>query len=444
MKRLAAAIALLAPMPAGAGTPADYAVLFPLDTPGDEPAWRIELTPDVYAQIHDAALRDLEVFNAAGQPVPSALLPASPATSRPRETALPLFRIPATPAGAGDDLRLVIERDAAGRLRRMDADAQGSGPVAQREWLVDAAAADCAIERIRIDWSAPATGVVATFSLATGEDLLHWRPIGSSRIVALDQDGTRIERRELPTSATTAPYLRLRRDDSGADLHRMRLTATCAAPGAGPARAWLEAEGVRAIDGRQFDYRLPAPVPVDTVQVELAGTNTLAALHVSLLDARGGVVRKMPVTAYRLDVAGDVLHNEAVAFPTTARTQHLRIEASTPLVSAPRVTAGHVADRLVFLAEGDGPFRLGVGSARVQRPEYPVATALAMLRARRGATWEPPSAGIGSMQVGAGDAALTARHDRPWRLWLLWGVLGSGALLVIVLVLRLLRERDAG
>src|SRR5690606_34832644 len=99
MKRLAAAIALLAPMPAGAGTPADYAVLFALDTPGDEPAWHIELTPDVYARIHDAALRDLEVFNAAGQPVPSALLPASPATSRPRETALPLFRIPATPAG---------------------------------------------------------------------------------------------------------------------------------------------------------------------------------------------------------------------------------------------------------------------------------------------------------------------------------------------------------
>ena len=54
---------------ASAAAPSDYAYLFPIDTSAaaasGSSAWRIDLTPDVYAWVQDPALRDIEVFNAA-------------------------------------------------------------------------------------------------------------------------------------------------------------------------------------------------------------------------------------------------------------------------------------------------------------------------------------------------------------------------------------------
>ena len=54
---------LLLPLTAGAGTPADYAYRYTLDTAGSSAAGRVELTPAVYAASTPAAnLRDLDFF----------------------------------------------------------------------------------------------------------------------------------------------------------------------------------------------------------------------------------------------------------------------------------------------------------------------------------------------------------------------------------------------
>lgn len=155
MKRLPACLAVLLAAGAQGATPGDYAWLFPLATPTpDASAWRIDLTPEVYAHIHDAGLRDIAVFNAAGQPVPLALVAtrAMPST-RTREVPLPLLALPQDARGAAADLRVVIERDAGGRLQRIDAgeSAGATDTPSTRQWLVDVGALDCAIERITLE-----------------------------------------------------------------------------------------------------------------------------------------------------------------------------------------------------------------------------------------------------------------------------------------------------
>jgi hypothetical protein len=66
-KRRAWLLCLLLPLTASAGTPADYAYRYTLDTAGSSAAWRIELTPAMYAASTPAAkLRDLVGVNAQG------------------------------------------------------------------------------------------------------------------------------------------------------------------------------------------------------------------------------------------------------------------------------------------------------------------------------------------------------------------------------------------
>ncbi|MEO6688495.1 MAG: DUF3999 family protein, partial [Dokdonella sp.] len=154
--------ALVVASPALAGTPADYAYTFPIETPAtaaNSSAWRIDLTPAVYAWTRDASLRDLEVFNAAGAPVPFARFTTPiDTTRREQRAALPLLDLPATASPtSASDLRLIIDRDADGHLRRIDAGEKTpvDAKSAVRDWVLDASGFDRAIDGIVLSWSAP-------------------------------------------------------------------------------------------------------------------------------------------------------------------------------------------------------------------------------------------------------------------------------------------------
>ena len=77
-------LVLLAPGIARAQTPNDYAARWPLQASGDSSAWQFEPDDAVFASLQDAAFGDLQVFDAAGQTVPTARMPSAPAPAAPR------------------------------------------------------------------------------------------------------------------------------------------------------------------------------------------------------------------------------------------------------------------------------------------------------------------------------------------------------------------------
>lgn len=448
MKRLACALALLAGTGARATTPGDYAWLFPLGTPSPEAsAWRIDLTPEVYARIHDAGLRDLEVFNAAGQPVPFAAV-AAPSTpsARTRDLPLPLLALPADARGAAADLRVVIERDAGGRLQRIDAGEHAQAPVAaaSRQWLADAGTLGCTIDRVTLDWDRPATGLVARFDIEAGEDLQAWQRVGGGSVLVLEQGGARLERHDIALDGARHAYLRLQRRDDGAAIEGLRASARCIEHDPGrPARSWLDTmPGEPGEGGRRHVYALPAALPVGAARIVLGNDNALADLTLSA-GVAGDPVRWIPIarqTAFRLRAGSETLHNGDLEFGTPMRHRVFRLDAATPLASVPRLALAWLPDRFVFLAEGEGPYVLAVGSARARRPDHPVDAALASLRANLGNDWQPPLATIGTAREGAGAQALEpAPQPLPWRTWLLWTLIVAGAALVLACALSLLR-----
>ena len=442
---------------AAAASPADYAYVFPIETAASatdasSSAWRIELTPEVYRWVQDSGLRDVEIFNAEQHPVPFARFDVEPvATAREETTSLPVLELPSSAQTTStSDLRLVIDRDADGRLRRIDAGEATPASSTTRDWLLDASSLDRAIDSLVLSWSEPTSGIVARFGVDASDDLQSWRGAGNATVLMLEQQGARLERRDIALGGVHAKYLRLRRLDDGVALKGLRVEARSVERGrTAPSRMWIAADARSASNDppvpagvTRFDYTLNAALPIDTARIELASDNALAPI--TLLARTSDATpwnRIAAITAFRLRQGSEPLRNGDIDVNNATRLRKFRIESTTTLTEAPRLTLGFRPDSLVFLAEGKGPYALAAGSAQARHAEYPIEAALASLRSTLGKDWQPPLATLGAARASGGDAMLHAPPPPlPWRRWLLWAILVGGAALIAGLALSLLRS----
>lgn len=69
---------------AGAQAPNDYSARWLLQATGDSRAWSFEADEAILAMLQDPGFGDLQVFNAAGDPVPTARMASAPAPAAPR------------------------------------------------------------------------------------------------------------------------------------------------------------------------------------------------------------------------------------------------------------------------------------------------------------------------------------------------------------------------
>ncbi|MBS0569553.1 MAG: DUF3999 domain-containing protein [Proteobacteria bacterium] len=454
---------LLAPC-AQATPDTDYAYAWPLQTTGDGAAWQVELAPEVYAAIGTEDLRDVEVVNADGASVPTAIYHRVRQISQGETWIdLPLFVVPVStsPGADGDEsIRLHIERGADGKLRQLDAHigapvaAAPATPTAS-EWLLDASSVRETLEALRIDWSADNADTTAQFSIGASEDLQHWRVlVAEATVMELRQAGNLLQRHDVALHGARANYLRLRRLDAGAPLPamRVRLRALAMPTVQQPVRQWLATQVVGSAAQRldpslpayagdhliAFDYQLPAALVASGLRVELADENSVVAAHVlsrrvDANETKAPWALRAGFVAFRIRQGATLVENDEVPVSPGGRARDWRIELATPLEHAPRLEVAYIPDRFVFLAQGAGPYRLVAGSARVRRADYPVDTALASLRSQLGNTWQPPLATLGARQVLQGSQAMVARTPTParnWKTWLLWTVLVGAAILI--------------
>lgn len=469
MKRAWPVALIAAAALAHAATPDDYAIVVPLTTVGDSPAWRVELPIDAYAWSQDEALRDVAVFDADGRSLSLAEWTAPQATpSGARIERRPLLSLPASARLKPDWRRRSSDK---GMWRTPSSDTASPGgsedarsratvsanedriPDPQRAWLIDVDDFEVGIDRLRLTWTQPADGVFAHFAVDQGQDLQAWRPVQDDAVVArLLGTDARIERNTIALDGMRTRYLRLRRLDDGPDLvdlaveveHFARTTQQAAR------LRWTPAESLAAPASMiAFDYVLPARIPIEGLRVALAGDNSASDLVLSSgSDAREGRAAREPLLrfpAYRLRAGDEILDQGEIVVPRTRRTDRLHLDASHALAAAPVVQVGWRPATFVFLAEGRAPYVLAAGRAGAQRESTSLATPLAELRARFGNAWQPPLATTGAVRIAAGEAALRAPPaPDSWRRILLWVVLGGGAVLVAGLAVALLRGQRSG
>lgn len=444
---------LLLPTLALAGSREDYARQWPISLGQEESgAYRVELNADVYRTAVHPALADLEVFNAAGQTQPAALLsPAQPLAQPPRTLQLPWFPLPTLdPAAGGGDLRLVAERDDEGGIVRIEAAA--TAPAAARlvdgQWLVDASRLREPVRALLLDWERPQQSLQARYRVEGSNDLRSWRTLNDgTTLLDLERGGERLRQGRIQLDGQ-ARYLRLLPLQPGQVPALSTVTAELAPPPAEVRWEWVEIEGQRRTEsGREhFEFVLPGRFPVERADVGLPGNSAVQwTLYSRESNAAAWRWRAGPWMAFQVGSADGASRSEPRPLSTAVRDRLWRLSPASPAGDgAPVLRLGYRPEVAVFLAQGAPPYALAAGSANAQRAEAPIPALLDALRKQRGPGWQPAPAYLAEVaEELAGARALQPQRHVDWKSLLLWGLLIGGAVLVALLGLSLLRQRPS-
>ncbi|MCL2524258.1 MAG: DUF3999 domain-containing protein [Betaproteobacteria bacterium] len=450
----AAPLALAAP-PSDA--PDGYAARWPLQLPADASLTRLPLPAEVLTRVQTADLRDLRVFNAAGQPVPLALDRSSPDTRAPAPAAIELPALPIMAAGqtvsaVSAGLSLRIEEGPQGRVVRLDdPSAAASAPPALVGALIDAREQKIALQGIELDVDWPAARPF-TFRLHVGSDLRQWQPLGEVTAYR-GADGVLTAPPHVALHSVTLQgrYLRLTWDavpDDTVQLRGVRLLPE--PPQAAPARvaAPLALPEGAARDARVLEWRLPFATPLAALDIRAAGPAALVPVRVLARQQR-----EQPWTplarhvVFSLTQDGQMRHSPALELGQAAwREWRVVADDSSPgFTEPPQVTAWFEPAQLVFVVSGPPPFTLAVGRADAPLARLPLNSLIPGYEA--GAQGKLPVASLAAeaARPPASAAAVTTtvvEAQRDLRSWTLWAILLAGVLALGGMAWILARQLD--
>ncbi|PPE74239.1 hypothetical protein C3942_09425 [Solimonas fluminis] len=442
MKRSFCAL-LLCPLAALAVQPADYARGLTLQADG-QPLQELAVPDEAYAGVLRGDLGDLRVFNSAGVAVPHALCAAEPGEPQRELLPLPLFTLQGAAVTGEGGLRIDVRTaDGAG--------VQWSGAPAapgarSQAYVLDLRQLRHPAQALRLDWRSDDGSSELPLRILASEDLDRWETLVARSTLLRSRDGG-MERGRVPLPAGRHAYLRLERAGSGAPLRILG--------------AWVETEAAAAVQGLlrfdalaqpaekpgvlRFDARRRAPVDHAWVPLPAANMSLQVRLESRAAAPGGQDTRWQPRWSGEVNsVTRAGAAAAALRFPpTTDRYWRLTVTGGSETLGAaqPQLQLGYVPARLRFLAQGEGPFTLAFGSARVE-PVMPSCGSLLSdqdeterRRLSGSAVALPPA-----IPLGGPEMLTPAPKPTPLRLVLLWATLGIGALLLLAMALSLLRR----
>lgn len=418
--------------------PSDFAYGLLVEVSGDDAAYRVPLPVAVYQTAVRADLGDLRVFNSSGQVVPYALERPDAGTSARQSMPLPLFPLKDTSTAALDAMRITIESGKS--AVNVETPGSTAGALASTSYLVDARAMNTRIAAFILQWPDDAADFAGRLEIEAGDTLGQWQRIAAAAPVAnLHAQGEHLVERRLEITPSQAKFWHLSWVGAEAPFGLTGVLAEPARETLEAARASLMVPG-KAVAGqeREFEFDLDASPPIDRVNLELPELNTTIAAD--LLSRANPKASWRPVVhagLYRLKSAGTELRNGPIhVAPDSDRYWLARIAARGGSLGngTPRLSVGWVAQNVVFLARGSGPYLIAYGSATAA----PADMSLDAL---------PKGVMIGNATAGAptllgGRTRLRSEEAVPWKNGLLWVLLVVAAGILAAMAVRLSKEMN--
>jgi hypothetical protein len=433
-------------------TPDDFAFGLPLETPGQAALWQFVLPEEMYRHVVRPDLGDLRVFNALNTIVPHMVRQAAESGgTEPAPVAVPFFPLHVSQTGPSTGQALHISRDEDGRIVEVTSTRTPGTPTQQvTAYLLDLSVLEQSPHGLQLHWQhEESSGFVATVKLESSDDLIHWRTLVRAAALAELRAGDRVlTHQDLPLPSPAATYLRL---SWPVQLRRVQLTgiyARFAKTPAGPARQWTQVRSVvHAQERGSYDFESGGSWPVDRAQLTLPGGNVVAEVTLASRAAPDAAwQQRFQGLVYRLQTEATTVRNTPLHFPaTTDRFWRLTLRAAeaTPGDETPILELGWVPHTLTFVAQGEPPYTLAYGSARVDPPPQPVDRLLRTLDQAEAGTLIQPARPGRPVILGGVEQLRPPPPPLPWKQWLLWGVLLLGVAVLSSMVWRLYRQLSA-
>ena len=435
----------------------DFVWSFMLETDRSADAWRIELTPEIMQRLNRPTADDLMIFDAQNRMVPFARVPDSMLTESVTLRWSLIFQgdIIAADQPEKPDLSLEFEHGGA-RLRVNAPETESridSSDALRYEALIALPAASESINDAQSDTGQSdrdRARLQIEFETEQRISMTCWLRSADRDAPATLSTGLSIQQASRP--------LRYR-GEFEVPVNETAWHLACYGPDAPPDD--LQLIGTEWMRQVQHDHQPRIALnPViealaespETLQFELLAP--YRALHMSLTSDRPGVFSRLHIRSrddaeeawrQRGEMTLSTLENSpnqafALEQHSYRRDRSWQIEAEPPLDHLPELELEVVQDTLVFLAQGEPPWQLRVGSREAGIRQL-APSSLNELSQSIGPIWQWPEIRVSAPER-IGDDSLLEPPTEPieWSRYLLWLVLVVGSLLVIVMAVRLLRS----
>ena len=308
--------------------------------------------------------------------------------------------------------------------------------------LIDLGEEFSSVRSIRLELAEAERALQTTVNLQSSADLEAWRTLRpAASVYRLQHQGQTLSRSKIDWAVAPGRYLRLQFAQPIAAGLIERVIAEQRSSTLQPlSLSWLELEGRLDADGN-WQFATPGALAVRAWELRPAAEQWIGKLR---LDSRPWAdatwVSRADATYYRIKLNGDWLQSGESSLDLT-RDRLWRLRTEQPLPAPPRLRLAYHPDSLVFSSHGAEQVLLLAGSRLGRRVDAPLMTAIAAVRAQRGANWQPPAAVLGSGSERAGESALTrgSMANRGLKL-ALWGLLVLAALSLLFMASRLFKE----
>lgn len=412
----------------------------------DGPVHQLSLPEDVYRRTVHADLRDLRVFNAAGETVPYSVRP--PWDEKPSEqTVLRFFPLHDSAQDGADQLSLQIRTDARGAIIGVRNGDKTNSTRRIVAYVLDTSAVKQPMRELVLDWSTGSAGFVAQIVVQASDDLQSWQHWSTSTIAELRHAGQALRRDRISLSDRKAKYLRLSWPSEIQAAALLSVRALTMPARQEPERRWLSLSPLHSMsDKLRFDYDSGGRFPVDRLDLQLSDKNAMvqAVIRSRATEHDPWQVRAQQMF-YHLNTQGTTLSHHSVGILRNAdRYWQVELLGEGSGRTPPQLKLGWIADELSFLARGEAPFTLAYGKADVHTASRAFDELWSSL-GERASDLTPIKATVDAERVlGGEDRLIPGKPPVPWRRMGFWGVLVLGVIVLAWMALGLYREMNSG
>ena len=419
-------------------SPQDFAYGMLITTPAPAAAYRVAVPLEVYRNVVHEDLSDLRIFNARGEVVPYELQQPQPKpVARSEGLSMPLFPLRGDSRVTLDGVRVTIQS------QRTAVNVQASAATAERQaiasYVIDAREVTLPLYALQLHWQDDAEEFSGDIRVESSDDLGSWRTVrAAAPVINLRTTTAHLVQSRLEIPSTTAKFWRLTWIGKTAPFELTSVTADIT-----PDRRDAERSSVIAIGAavnekrREYSFDLGARLPVNHVNIELPESNSVAKFQ--LFSRAHSTDAWRPITRgefYRVRNTGSERRNDPITIATNSDRYWLaRLDQPNGAIGngLPKLEATWDAQDIVFLARGSGPYLLAYGNGSASVANAPLASPLGGVTVLRAELGAPQSLG--------GTARLRpAPRTVPWKMTVLWAVLGLGVMLLAWMAYRLSRE----
>ncbi|MBU0728950.1 MAG: DUF3999 domain-containing protein [Proteobacteria bacterium] len=433
-------------------TTGDFAYGYPLTVNGNGAICSLFLPEEIYGGVTRKDLGDIRLFNAGGDIIPHTIRRQQLESSKLSATEnVPLFPLYThMQRRTNGDLSLLINRKPDGTIIQLDTTDSGEGQPDKSlyGYLLDMSRIEEHPARLELQWEDSGDHFLTTVNLHHSDDLAKWTSLSLNNTVAeLNYSGDRIYRNSIPLPQKTQKYIQLTWPVGKPQIVLKSVKVISRPLQLKRQRQWTELQGIRGEDSRMvFEYISAAYLPVDAVNLSFQEKNSIIK---ATIKSRADEDAQWRIRArgvfYNLEFEEGEIRNEIVTINQTVdklwRVEVSQDGAGLDLINPPPALAlGWTPHELLFIARGAPPFMVAYGSGKLTH-DTEAGSSTMILQALKKSKSITSSVQIGKrMRLGGEGVLEIPPPPKPWKKWILWGVLVSGVLIMIRMVWSLQKQ----